>query len=142
MGGTKWVGENSTHPASLIMSKSQKIDLPTWEAAVEEENLRKAMGGSSLGGKGDFQIEKVEVGEDEMGEVPGGKIRFKGARNSVKLTKEEMKKARERLEGGGKGDFQIHKVEVGEDEMDEVRQNKNRRDPAQVPTLTLFDLLF
>ncbi|GMH47759.1 hypothetical protein TrLO_g6154 [Triparma laevis f. longispina] len=98
MGGTKWVGENSTHPASLIMSKSQKIDLPTWEAAVEEENLRKAMGGSSLGGKGDFQIEKVEVGEDEMGEIPGGKIRFGGARNSIIVSKEAAQKLREQSE--------------------------------------------
>ncbi|GMI16001.1 hypothetical protein TrVE_jg1400 [Triparma verrucosa] len=110
IGGTKWAGEQVDHPAALIMEKSQTIELADWEKAVEEEALAKAMEGASLepgGKKGDFVVEKQDEDID-LSEVPGGQIRFKGARNSIVVTKEEAA----RLRGGEKetkGNFVVEK---------------------------------
>ena len=110
IGGTKWAGEQVDHPAALIMEKSQTIELADWEKAVEEEALAKAMEGASLepgGKKGDFVVEKQDENID-LSEVPGGQIRFKGARNSIVVTKEEAA----RLRGGEKetkGNFVVEK---------------------------------
>ena len=98
-----------THPAAAIMEKSQKVDPAEWAAAQKSDALTL----KSLANK-NFVVEAQDDNVD-LSEVPGGQIRFQNARNSVKLTKEEMQKAREFVAKQSKGDYQIEKVEVKEE---------------------------
>jgi len=111
LGGTSWVGEDSSHKAATLKNRAVKVDRKELAKAIKAQVNK------------DFIIE-AQDNDIDMDEMPGGFRRFRGARNSVSLTKEEMLTYKNSLgkmsEEGGESKFQVKKVEVSEEDLSEI----------------------
>jgi len=88
LGGTCWVGEDPSNPASAILHKSSKVVPGSYGKACSLDERERIENPPPPPSEDSYTLEPVDIADVDLDEVPGGNIRFLGHRNSIAVNKE------------------------------------------------------